>query len=330
MPVSFSSAGAQHSRTGSASSAAARRLHTDVALWRYSPNAELGSDFGADLDAAGDADLDAAGGELQRPKLLLIHGFRGDHHGLQLIVDALPEYEVLVPDLPGFGATPPARSAAGRGVEHTVEVYAGFVEGLAAHLELGSKDVLMGHSFGTTIVAAHAAQDQRRWAALVLSAPISNQVFSGPMLPGAAAVELYYQVSRFLPEVAGNLLLRSAAALAITNLTMAVDKDPRVSAYVRDQHKRFFGGYADRATLLQAYRASSRHTVADYAGALDLPVLLLPGAKDQLSTPAGQRRLRDALPQGRLEIIRGAGHLLHYERPAQLARALRRFLQHLS
>ncbi len=31
------------------------------------------------------------------PTLLLIHGFRGDHHGMQLIVDALPEYEVLVP-----------------------------------------------------------------------------------------------------------------------------------------------------------------------------------------------------------------------------------------
>lgn len=320
MELAFSAAGAQHGRTGMVSSAAARRVHAEVALWSYSPDSEHGAD-------PGNVDADAAA---QRPRLLLIHGFRGDHHGLQLIVDALPEYEVLVPDLPGFGATPPARSAAGRGAKHTVELYAGFVEGLAAHLGLGSGDVLLGHSFGTTITAAHAAQTQRRWAALVLSAPISNEVFSGPMLPGAAAVELYYQVSRFLPERAGNVLLRSAAALAITNLTMAVDKDPEVSVYVRDQHRRFFGGYTDRATLLQAYRASSRHTVADYAGDLDMPVLLLPGAKDQLSTPAGQRRLRDALPQGHLEIIRGAGHLLHYERPAQLGRAMRRFLRQLS
>jgi pimeloyl-ACP methyl ester carboxylesterase len=32
----------------------------------------------------------------------MIHGFRGDHHGLQLFADALPEYRVIIPDLPGF------------------------------------------------------------------------------------------------------------------------------------------------------------------------------------------------------------------------------------
>lgn len=282
-------------------------LTSRVALWQYSPGA-------------------GTAGPQKRPRILLIHGFRGDHHGMQLIVDALPEFEVFVPDLPGFGTTSPLVDAQGSRVEHTVARYAGFVGALAQQLDLNEHDVLMGHSFGTIVTAAHTAQNPQAWAKLVLTAPISNHIFRGRLLAGAAVVELYYAISRLLPESAGNAFLRSRTVLKITNLTMRAERDPRVTEYVRDQHAQHFGGYSDRQTLLEAYAASSRHTVLDYAADLRLPVLLLPGSGDQLSTEAGRRALRDALPQGKLEVIRGAGHLVHYEKPAQIARAIRRWV----
>lgn len=285
-----------------------------AAVWRYRPTRSPGA---------------APHSGRRLPRLLMIHGFRGDHHGMQLVVDALAEFEVFVPDLPGFGATPAVVDAAGRPVEHSVQLYAQVVAALADALELGEEDVLTGHSFGTIITSAHAAQSPSRWAGLVLSAPISNSVFSGTQLPGAAVVELYYQLSRLLPARAADALLRSQTVMEVTNLTMGVEWDAPLAAFVRDQHRRYFGGYADRATLLQAYRASSRHTVADYAEGLQLPVLLLPGAKDQLSSPQGRRRLLARLPQGRMETLRGTGHLVHYEKPAQLARAVRRFIAQL-
>lgn len=44
----------------------------------------------------------------RKPLLVMLHGFRGDHHGLQLIATALREkYHVVVPDLPGFGRSEP-------------------------------------------------------------------------------------------------------------------------------------------------------------------------------------------------------------------------------
>lgn len=41
--------------------------------------------------------------------IVLVHGFRGEHHGLEPIAARLTEYRVVVPDLPGFGdsARPP-------------------------------------------------------------------------------------------------------------------------------------------------------------------------------------------------------------------------------
>lgn len=282
-------------------------------------------------------------GPTVRPRLLLIHGFRGDHHGMQLIVDALPGYEIFVPDLPGFGETPPLRSPLGRRLEHTVERYADVVEALAEQLQLGAEDVVAGHSFGSIVVSAHLqrASDSdspataRRWAGAVLLAPISDDIFRRPqLLPGALGVELYYRLCQVLPGGSGDWALRSPAALAVTNMTMMVSPEPDLQDYIRDQHRRYFGAYSDRRTVLEAYRASSRHTVTDYAPWLDLPVLLLNGSRDQLSTVAGRRALRDAVPglrgQGpQWELLRGTGHLLHYEKPAQIGRAVRRFLHSL-
>ncbi|HEU5187952.1 MAG TPA: alpha/beta fold hydrolase, partial [Candidatus Saccharimonadales bacterium] len=39
--------------------------------------------------------------------IVMIHGFRGTHHGLQNIIDRLDDYKIIIPDLPGFGASTP-------------------------------------------------------------------------------------------------------------------------------------------------------------------------------------------------------------------------------
>lgn len=287
-----------------------RRVRADVSLRRYSPTVGLASSE-------------------QQPRLLMVHGFRGDHHGMQLITDALPEYEVLIPDLPGFGETPPAHHEDGRHAEHRLEVFAGAVGALAQTLGLGGQDVLIGHSFGSLVAARQAAEASTHWAGLVLLAPLTDPLLHSRLLPGAAGVELYYRAAGLLPEAFGNQLIRARAALAVTNLTMIRAKDPKIRSHVRDQHRRHFNDYADRLTLLEAYRASTRHIIADVAAQISSPTLLLTGAQDSMSTERGRRRLRDTLPQTRLEMLRGVGHLMHYEKPAETARALRRFLDGL-
>ena len=44
----------------------------------------------------------------------LVHGFRGDHHGLEPVISYLPGVHIIAPDLPGFGAS---GAAAGRALD---------------------------------------------------------------------------------------------------------------------------------------------------------------------------------------------------------------------
>ena len=57
-----------------------------------------------------------------------------------------------------------------------------------------------------------------------------------------------------------------------------------------------------------------------------VPALVVVGEHDRVTPPAAAVALAGALPQGRLAIIEGAGHMLPYEQPAAAAAAITSFL----
>ena len=66
--------------------------------------------------------------------------------------------------------------------------------------------------------------------------------------------------------------------------------------------------------------------VLDELDAVDIPALAIHGEDDQSIPPERARRTVDALPQGRLELVPGAGHPSNLERPAVVNEHLRDFL----
>ena len=80
------------------------------------------------------------------PTILLIHGFRGDHHGLSAIAGALVGYQALIPDLPGYG------KSAEFADEHNLDNYAAWLVDYVK--ALGTDVIVAGHSFGSLVVAA--------------------------------------------------------------------------------------------------------------------------------------------------------------------------------
>jgi pimeloyl-ACP methyl ester carboxylesterase len=57
-----------------------------------------------------------------------------------------------------------------------------------------------------------------------------------------------------------------------------------------------------------------------------VPTLLIAGELDQAAPLRTMQRMAEAIPGARLEVIPGAGHLVHLERPAAFRAALLPFL----
>lgn len=254
--------------------------------------------------------------------ILVVHGFRGDHHGLLRVADQLPEMRLIMPDLPGFGS-----SAAFERDEHSVERYGRFLAELMAALELGPETVLLGHSFGSIVAGHFVAANPGAVAELILINPIAAPALEGAKGMMTKLAILYYEAAARLPRRPGQALLRSQLIVRVMSEAMAKTPDKALRRFVHAQHSAYFAAFANRDSLLEAFKASVGNNVSEVAGRLTLPVLLIAGEKDEIAELADQHKLLALLPDGHLDVIPGVGHLIHYETPEPAAGFIRRFLK---
>jgi pimeloyl-ACP methyl ester carboxylesterase len=253
--------------------------------------------------------------------IVAVHGFRGDHHGLERVVAALPGRRVVMPDLPGFGASDAFRDRA-----HDIDGYARWLGEFVAAVAPADPVTLLGHSFGSIVVAAALAAGTVPASDAVLVNPIGAPALSGPKAIGTAAAVFYYWLGRALPERAGNALLRNRLIVRGMSIAMATTRDPQLRRWIHAQHDAYFSLFADRSSLLESFRASVSHDVSEYAARVRVPVLLIAAAQDQITPLADERRLATLFPDARLEVIDGVGHLIHYEKAAEAARLIEAFV----
>jgi pimeloyl-ACP methyl ester carboxylesterase len=254
--------------------------------------------------------------------ILVIHGFRGDHHGLLRVADQLPEMRIIMPDLPGFGSS----EAFGPG-GHTVAGYGAFITEFTAALDLGPETVLLGHSFGSIIAAHFVAAHPGAVRPLILINPIAAPALEGPKGVMTRQAVLYYRLAARLPRPLGQALLRSPLIVRVMSETMAKTSDRELRRFIHSQHHAYFSAFASRDSLLESFTASVSSHVAEVANRLSLPVLLVAGEKDEIATLPDQHRLLELLPDGELKVIPGVGHLIHYETPGPAAQYIRCFLK---
>lgn len=259
-----------------------------------------------------------------RGTIIAVHGFRGDHHGLEPVVGDLPGRHVVMPDLPGFGASDAFRDRA-----HDIAGYARWLGEFTRALAPAGPVTLLGHSFGSIVVAAALAGrvfEAGEVHASVLVNPIGAPALSGPKAVGTGAAIFYYWLARELPSGPGNALLRNPAIVRTMSIAMATTRDPELRRWIHGQHDAYFSSFADRGSLLESFRASVSHDVSEYAARVTVPTLLVAAANDQITPLAAEQRLVTLFPDAELEVIDRVGHLIHYEKPAEAAAHIERFL----
>ena len=261
--------------------------------------------------------------------VLLVHGFRGDHHGLEIIANYLlkliPNVSIISPDLPGFGRSADLpESAPG---EDSIDAYVAWLQDFVERTNpLGLPLHVVGHSFGSILTSAFAAAHPDSLARLSLINPISEPALEGRQRVTSRLASLYYRAGAALPEKIGYPLLRSQLITRASSEVMMRTKDRAMRRFINGQHAAYFGSFGSRRGVLSAYEASIAHTAAEYAAAIRVPVQMLVAEDDDLGTPETARAMYATLtsrdlpapsagPRERLDMIPEVGHLIHYETP---------------
>ena len=228
--------------------------------------------------------------------LLFVHGAGCDRHVADPLAEALPELDVIAPDLPGRGGTPGAPCA-------SVAALAAFVGGVLDALD-APRAVVFGHSLGGGVALELAAT--RPLAGLVLAS-------TGARL-------------RVHPSVLEAMRVQASSSTESASLLgWSPGADPARIAAI-DAHARA----VPPATSLADWLAADAFDRLRALDAIDAPALVLAGADDPLTPPKYAQHLAATLRGARLEIFPGAGHMLPLDQAPRIAPRVRDFVAGLA
>lgn len=256
----------------------------------------------------------------KKTHLIMIHGFRGTHHGLQKIASSLPSDIVThIPDLPGFGEGDTLES-------YSLEMYVSWLHTYIAKLGLSKPPILLGHSFGSIISAAYAAAYPETIEKLILVNPIGAPALEGPKFLLTKLAVLYYKVGSILPERLAHQWLSAKSIVMVMSVTMAKTRNKKLRKWIHAQHLTYFSQFHNPKSVLEAFETSVRHSVRDHAEEILIPTLLVVGEKDDITPLTKQHELHKKMKSASLHSIPDVGHLTHYETPEEVARVSYAFI----
>ena len=175
--------------------------------------------------------------------------------------------------------------------------------------------VLVGMSMGGFVAVRFALEHPERLDGLVLIDSMAEAYTEEEREEYAGLVEGVRGADRMPLEVA-----EMAADLMFSERAHAEQSD-LVQHWIDRWHT-----YPGDAVAAEIESWRTEPGVVDELGAVNIPALAIHGEDDQSIPPERARRTVDALPQGRMELIPGAGHPSNLERPEAVNARLREFL----
>ena len=253
------------------------------------------------------------------PSIVLLHG-----NGTMIqdflasgVVDRLAQSNrVVLFDRPGFGHSPRRR-----GRIWTARRHARVLEEAFARLGL-VRPVVVGHSWGTLVALALGLNSPRNLRSLVLLSGYYNPTFradvfllSPPGLPIIGPL-LRWSVSPLIARIIYPAVLKFVFAPGRVP-SRFVDAVPRALA-LRPSQLAASGGATGLMIPTAAFLMRRYHR-------LSVPTLVVAGTGDRIIDPVRQSvRFSRKIPKGRLYLLPGCGHMLHYQDPGTVAGIIER------
>lgn len=187
--------------------------------------------------------------------------------------------------------------------------------------------ILIGHSMGVQVMFETYRQAPERVMGMVpIAGPFANTVgdLYGTNL-GHYLLAFSEAAARLNPGLA-QLVWKAASVPSIADrigrATGLIGRAPRESM------KRYFQHVAnlDAVTLLAMFRSGQEHTAEDLLEQIDVPVLIMHGTKDVMSTFDQALKMAEMIPGAELVAVEGGAHTLPVEDPELIAREVKRFL----
>jgi pimeloyl-ACP methyl ester carboxylesterase len=228
--------------------------------------------------------------------VLLLHGWGDTAKGLRGLQTALAKkYQVIAIDLPGFGGTEAPKGVWG------LDEYAAFVAHFLHKIGAPTVHLLVGHSNGGAIAIRGLARDTLHADKLVLLA--------------SAGIRGEYK-----GRVKALRIITKAGKALTMPLPSSVKQKLRKTVYTTVGSDMLVAEH-----LQETFKKVVTDDVREDARELTQPTLLIYGEQDESTPVVFGELLHQNIDGSTLEILPGAGHFVHVDRPAAVVKAIEEF-----
>lgn len=242
------------------------------------------------------------------PTIVLLHGFGGDKSNWIALAQSLtPSYHVVIPDLPGFGA-----SSRNPNVRYDAVSQAARVDAFVYALGINAFHIA-GNSFGGNIAAVYTASYRPK----VLSLALIDT--AGVKAPKLSEMELQMKRGK-VP-----LLIRSQADFD-NALGLMFYRPPKLPGRVKQL-------MAEVAIAQEPFSAKIYQDISSRPAPMEplmkrfrVPVLVIWGEQDRVVDLSSAAVLGQGIPAAQVAIIKNCGHAPMIEKPGETAVQYRGFL----
>jgi pimeloyl-ACP methyl ester carboxylesterase len=247
------------------------------------------------------------------PPVVMCHGTPFSSLVWRRLVDVLvEERSVYVWDMLGYGQSDKPDADVSLGVQGEI------LSALVAHWELGSLDVV-AHDFGGAVaLRAHLLHGMTA-SSLALMDVVALRPWGTPFF---RLVGDNLEVFNALPSNFHEALVREYISGASNHGLTETVMDQLVAPWLGEE-----GQPALYRQMAQGDEAFTAEIEPRY-GEVTAPTLIVWGSEDAWLSPDQGQALAATLPNSRLELIEGAGHLVQEDEPDQLAQVIVDWLAH--
>ena len=251
----------------------------------------------------------------------MLHGFRGAHCGFLKIAKKLGDnYNLIIPDLPGYGATQPFTDS-----RHDIETYASFLGDFIKALESQGQKVshMLGYSLGATIASRYVAQNPNTIDKLIFICPIASRPIPKPLHHPLIAVAKTLYV---MPERLSRPIVANDMIVGALNLITIKTKDPMLKRWIKAEHYRCYNSFIATKPMIETWIDCMLCHVGQLAPKVPNETLVIHGCCDSVGKSKYQRDLHKLLPNARSREVCGTGHLVPHEAPEVVVEEIKKFI----
>ena len=246
-------------------------------------------------------------------KVMMLHGFTGTYESMQELSELLP-YDCATPDLIGHGRSPCPTNHFPYRIKEIIKQLDGVAEEY-----LCKPFNIIGYSMGARIALSYAADRQDSLQSVVLiggTAGIENDQdrhLRAVHDSGIAAKIEDHGLEHFVNFWEKRPIFASQRLLSL-------EKQEKIRR-IRLRHQT-----CGLANHLRLAGTGMMDSLWQKLQDIEVPILLIAGQKDQKYVEIAESMVSE-LPNAEINIVVGAGHAVHYEKPEETAEIISQFLR---